>query len=344
MKTYTNLYQKICTFPALYRAYQLCRREKREREYAIEFEQDLEKNLLDLRDDLAEGRWMPGRYSRFFVEDPKRRLINAPPFRDRVVHRAISDAILPIWEPMFVHDTYACLMGRGTHAAVGRLQQFMRRHPDNAGYVLQLDVRSYFASIDHEVLIDLLARRIRDPQMIYLIRQIVESYEDAPGVGIPLGNLTSQGFANIYLHELDMFAKHGLRIKQYLRYMDDITLVHDDKTQLWDWRDEIEAFLADRLRLQLHPDKQVLTPVDCGVKYLGYWVYRDHIRVLARNVRRIYRRLRQMEAGAFRGDTRASISSWVGYTKHADAYRLNCQIAERHPFLRVTFEPIEVKL
>jgi len=343
MKTYTNLYQKICTFAALYRAYQFCRRGKREREYAIEFEQDLEKNLLDLRDDLVEGRWMPGRYSRFFVEDPKRRLINAPPYEDRVVHQAVSGAILPIWEPMFIYDTYACLAERGTHIAVDRLQQFMRRHPEGTGYVLQLDVKSYFASIDHEVLLSLLAKRIRDRRMMHLIRQIVESYEDAPGVGIPLGNLTSQGFANIYLHELDMFAKHGLRIKQYLRYMDDITLVHDDKAQLWEWRDEIEAFLADRLHLRLHPDKQVLAPVDCGVKYLGYWVYRDHIRVLARNVRRVYRRLRQMEAGTFEGDARASISSWVGYSKHADTYGLNCQIAERHPFLRVAFERIEAK-
>lgn len=343
MKTYTNLYQKICTFAALYRAYQFCRRGKREREYAIEFEQDLEKNLLDLRDDLVEGRWMPGRYSRFFVEDPKRRLINAPPYEDRVVHQAVSGAILPIWEPMFIYDTYACLAERGTHIAVDRLQQFMRRHPEGTGYVLQLDVKSYFASIDHEVLLSLLAKRIRDRMMMHLIRQIVESYEDAPGVGIPLGNLTSQGFANIYLHELDMFAKHGLRIKQYLRYMDDITLVHDDKAQLWEWRDEIDAFLADRLHLRLHPDKQVLAPVDCGVKYLGYWVYRDHIRVLARNVRRVYRRLRQMEAGTFEGDARASISSWVGYSKHADTYGLNCQIAERHPFLRVAFEPIEAK-
>lgn len=344
MKTYTNLYQQICTFPALYRAYQLCRKGKHEREYAIEFEQDLEENLLGLRDELVEERWHPDAYSQFFVEDPKRRLINAPPFPNRVVHHVVTDVVLtPIWGPTFIFDTYACIKGRGTHVAVRRLQRFMRRHPEGSGYVLQLDVKSYFASIDHEILLSLIAKRIRDPQMMHLIRMIVESYADSPGTGIPLGNLTSQGFANIYLHELDLFAKHGLRVKEYLRYMDDITLVHADKAQLWAWRDEIEAFLTDRLHLRLHPVKQTLTPVDSGVKYLGYMVYRDHIRVLARNVRRVHKRLRQMEAGTFEGDARASISSWIGYTMHADCYGLNCQIAERHPFLRVAFDPIEAK-
>lgn len=341
MKTHADLYPKICTFPALYRAYQRCRKGKHEKEYTIEFEQDLESNLFSIREDLVEERWQPGPYSRFFVEDPKRRLINAPQFRDRVVHRAVSDVVLPLWEP-FIYDTYACLEGRGTHVAVDRLQQFMRRHPVGTGYVLQLDVRSYFASVDHEILIGLLTKKIRDQRMMRLIRLIVESYGDSPGTGIPLGNLTSQGFANIYLHELDMFAKHGLRVKQYLRYMDDITLVHDNKRQLWDWRDEIETYLADRLNLQLHPIKQTLTPIDCGVKYLGYRVYRDHVKVLSRNVRRAYKRLKQMEAGRFQGDARSSIASWVGYTKHADCHGLNCQIAARHPFLRVAFDPIEV--
>ena len=344
MKTYTDLYPRICTFPALYRAYQLCRKGKHEREYAIEFGQDREENLLGLRDELVEERWHPNAYSQFIVEDPKRRLINAPPFPNRVVHRVITDVVLtPIWRPTFPYDSFACIKGKGTHVAVRRLQRFMRRHPEGSGYVLQLDVKSYFASIDHEILISLIERRIRDPQMMRLIRLIVESYEDSPGTGIPLGNLTSQVFANIYLHELDMFAKHDLRVKEYLRYMDDITLVHTDKRQLWEWRDEIEAFLADHLRLQLHQVKQTLTPVDCGVEYLGYRVYRDHIKVLSRNVRRVYRRHRQMEAGTFEGDARASISSWVGYSKHADTHGLNCQIAERHPFLRVAFEPIEAK-
>lgn len=340
MKTYADLYPQICTFPALYRAYQLCKKGKREQDYAIEFEQNLESNLFDLRDELVEERWRPGGYSRFFVEDPKRRLINAPLFRDRLVHRAVSDLVLlPLWGSALIDDTYACLEERGTHVAVDRVQRFMRRYPEGTGYVLQLDIRSYFASIDHEILIGLLEKKIRDRRMMRLIRQIVESYADSPGAGIPLGNLTSQGFANIYLNELDRFAKHRLRIKHYVRYMDDIAFLHEDKAQLWAWRDEIESFLSERLRLRLHPKKQVLNPVDCGINYLGYIVYRDHRRVRSRNVHRVYRNLERMEGGAFDRDPRSSIASWIGYAKHADTYGLNCQIAKRHPFLRVAFDP-----
>ena len=320
----------------------LCKKGKRDKDYVTEFERNLEQNLISLREELTSERWQPGKYSRFFVEDPKRRLINAPPFRDRVVHHAVSTLLIRIWDPTFPFGSFACRAGKGTHAAADRMQQFMRRYPTGSGYVLQLDVKSYFASIDHEILIGLVAKRIRDRRFMRLIRQIVESYEDSPGVGIPLGNLTSQVFANIYLHELDMFAKHDLRIKHYIRYMDDVALVHEDKRQLWEWRDAIEAFLADHLRLQLHQVKQTLTPVDCGVKYLGYRVYRDHIKVLSRNVQRAYKRLEQMEAGTFDGDARSSIASWIGYTKHADCHGLNCQIAERHPFLRVAFDPVEV--
>lgn len=342
MKTYTNLYPQICTFPALHRAFLLCKKGKRDKDYVTEFERNLEQNLISLREELTSEQWRPGKYSRFFVEDPKRRLINAPPFRDRIVHHAVSDRVLlPLWGSALIDDTYACLEGRGTHVAVDRMQQFMRRYPEGSGYVLQLDVRSYFASIDHEILIGLLAKKIRDRRMMHLIRQIIESYADSPGVGIPLGNLTSQGFANIYLNEVDRFAKHRLQIKHYVRYMDDIAFLHEDKAQLWAWRDEIESFLSDHLRLRLHRKKQVLTPVDCGINYLGYIVYRDHRRVRSRNVRRIYRNLKKMESGRFDRDPRSSIASWIGYAKHADTCGLNRQIAKRHPFLRVAFDPVE---
>lgn len=341
MKTYTDLYPQICTFPALYRAYLLCKRGKRDKDYVTEFERDLEQNLLSLREELAADQWQPGQYSRFFVEDPKRRLINAPEFRDRVVHHAVSALLIQIWDPMFPYDSFACRVGKGTHAAVDRMQQFMRRYPVGSGYVLQLDVKSYFASIDHEVLIGLVAKRIRDRRFMHVIRQIVKSYEDEPDVGIPLGNLTSQVFANIYLHELDMFAKHDPRIKHYIRYMDDVALVHTDPQQLWSWRDAIGEFLDWTLKLRLHQKKQVLTPIDCGIDYLGYIVYRDHRRVRSRNVHRIYRNIKRMEAGTFDRDPRASIASWIGYAQHADTYGLNCQIAERHPFLRVAFDPVE---
>ena len=333
MKTYTDLYPKVCSFPALCRAYQECRKGKREREYAMLFEKNLERNLLDLHNDLLNDQWRSGLYARFFVSDPKRRLINAPPFRDRIVHRAVSDILMPLWDPTFIYDSYACRGGKGTHVAVDRLQQFMRRHLTGSGYVLQLDVKSYFASINHATLVGLIKKKIRDSRLMSLVRQVVESYCDTPGTGIPLGNLTSQGFANIYLHELDMFAKHTLRIKQYIRYMDDVALVADDKKQLWVWRDAIEGFLADHLQLRLHPDKQAMVPIDCGADYLGYIVFRDYRLVRSRNVHRVYRNLEKMENGTFGKDALSSIMSWMGYSIHADAYHLNESIKRKHPFL-----------
>ena len=320
-------------FPVLCRAYRECRKGKREQEYAVSFERNLEGNILDLKDDLTHDRWKTGPYAQFFVSDPKRRLINAPPFRARIVHRVVSEILIRIWDLMFIYDSYACRLGKGTHVAVDRLQQFMRRYPPGEGYVLQLDVKSYFASIDHEILITLIKRKIRDRRFMGLIEQIIGSYSDSPGAGIPLGNLTSQVFANIYLHELDMFCKHDLKIKQYIRYMDDVALVADDKDQLWRWRDAISEFLADRLRLTLHPDKQVLTPIDCGVDYLDYIVFRDHRLVRSRNVHRVYRNLKKMEDGTFEKDGLASIMSWMGYAIHADTHFLNKSIAQKHPFL-----------
>lgn len=317
----------------LWRSYWECRKGKREQDYVGVFERNLERNLLDLRNDLIHERWKTGCYSRFFVSDPKRRLINAPPFRDRIVHRAVSDILIRIWDIMFIYDSYACRIGKGTHVAVDRLQRFMRRYPQGQGYVLQLDVRSYFASIDHKILAALIEGKIRDRRFMDLIKQIIGSYSDSPGAGIPLGNLTSQVFANIYLHELDMFCKHDLKIRQYIRYMDDVALVSDDKGQLWEWRDAISDLLDDRLCLALHPDKQVLSPIDSGVDYLGYTVFRDYRLVRARNVHRIYRNLKKMEAGTFDKDAFASIMSWMGYATHADTYHLNKSIGLKHPFL-----------
>lgn len=340
MKTHSNLFPKMCTFGALYRAYCACRQGKGDRDYAAEFALTLEESLFAIRDALSSGQWAPSGYSRFFVSDPKRRLINAPPFHDRIVHRAVSDILLSVWEPMFISDSYACLGGRGPHAAADRLQRFMRRYPIDEGYALQLDVKSYFASIDHAILVDLLSRKIRDRDLMHILHQIVDSYEDSPGTGVPLGNMTSQMFANIYLHELDVFAKHSLRIKHYIRYMDDVTIVHGDKGQLWMWRDEIAAFLTDRLKLRLHPQKQTLSPIDTGIDFLGYVVFRDHRRVRSRNIHRIYRNLDRIERGKFSRNPQSSIASWVGYAKHADTRGLNDQIARRHPFLRVAYEPI----
>lgn len=335
MKTYKNLYPKIHTFRRLYESFCLCRKDKRDQSYVAEFERNLEERLFALQHDLIDRTWEPDEYATFTVSDPKRRLINAPSFRDRIVHRAIHDTIVPIWECRFIHDSYACRKGKGPHVGADRLQGFMQTFPKGDGYYLQADVKSYFATIDHAVLLDLLWYRIADRDLRGILEQVVHSYHTpgCRGIGIPLGNLTSQLFANIYLHELDMFVKHRLRVRHYIRYMDDIVLLSDSKPQLWEWRDAIGAFLEDRLRVRLHPKKQIVAPIRTGTDYLGYWIFQDRRWVRARNVHRFYGRLKRMEAGAYPRDPMSSIMSWMGYAIHADAYGLNKSIERRHPFL-----------
>ncbi len=246
LKTYKNLYPQIYSFENLYLAYRAARRGKRDRVAVASFEFDLEHNLLELQADLREQTYRPGAYTNFHIYEPKRRLVSAAPFRDRVVHHALCRVIEPIWEARFIDTSYACRVGKGTHAALDRCQAWARRYR----YAFHGDVVKYFPSIDHQILRSLLARRIGDQQTMWLVDRILDSgagiqAHEAPPVylpgddlfaalrprGLPIGNLTSQFWANVYLHELDIFVKHELRCPAYLRYMDDFVLFSDDQAQ-----------------------------------------------------------------------------------------------------------------
>jgi len=331
MKTYTDLYRTVCSPANLFTAYAQCRRGKGDKPYVTEFEAHLQGNLDALGDALRSRQWTPAGYSRFYVTDPKRRLINAPAFEDRIVHRALYDIIGPIFEKRFIRDSYACQRGKGTHTGIARLRQFLRQYP-MPPYYLQIDIKSYFASIDHTTLLEIIQKKIADRDVLALIQRILDSYHDSPGIGIPLGNLTSQLFANIYLNELDYHVKHTLKCRHYLRYMDDIILLSETKAQLWEWKTAIEEYLA-RLRLRIHPRKQVIAPARCGIDWLGYVTYPDHVRVRNRNIHRVYERMQRIEAGTYHRDPRGSIMSWMGYSIHADAHGLNRSIQRKHPFL-----------
>ena len=190
MKTYTNLYDKVCTYENLLSAYVKCKRGKGDKQYAQDFTEDLGGNLSRIRSDLVARSWTPKGYSRFYVNDPKRRLINAPAFEDRIVHRALYDVIMPPFERGFYPHSYACRRGKGTHAGVACLRQYLRQY-STPPYYLQIDIKSYFASIPHDTLMAIIRRKIADSDVLALIRKILDSYHDTPGVGIPLGNLTS---------------------------------------------------------------------------------------------------------------------------------------------------------
>jgi len=348
MKTFKNLYPRICDFENLYAAYRQARRGKRGRPDVAAFEFNLELELPRLQEELATETYQPGPYHHFTRYERKPRRISAAPFRDRVAHHALCNVIMPIWEARFIHDSYACRVGKGTHAALDRCTQFARRYP----YVLQGDIVQFFPSVDHAILYDLLARRIACRPTLRLIQRIIASgagihadnweMQWFPGDdlwaatrprGLPIGNQTSQFWANVYLHELDLFVKQTLCCPAYLRYCDDFLLFAADKPTLHRWRREIEAFLVS-LRLKLHQRKTTVYPVTNGIPFLGFHVFPDHRRLRRDNgvyfQRRLKRLLQDYAAGDLpRAALDASVQGWIAHAAHGDTWGLRQSILDR---------------
>lgn len=341
MKTYRHLFPQLTALETLYTAFRKARRGKRHRPEVAEFEYDLEDNLLRLQEDLAASTYRPGSYHHFYVRERKLRLISAAPFRDRVVHHALCAVTDPIWEARFIHDTYACRPGKGTHRAVDRAQHFAR----GRRYVLQGDVHQFFPAIDLAILRHMLARRIADPDVLWLIDLILNggagvlapmyTMEWFPGDdllaacrprGLPVGNLTSQTWANLYLDSLDQFVKRELKCQAYLRYCDDFLLFHDDKAQLQAWKEAIAKHLAG-LRLTLNWRRSTVYPVSTGIPFLGYRVYPHRRRLRGDNLRLARRRLRRNRDRYHAGEISAaqfqeSLQAWIAHAAHADTYQL----------------------
>jgi retron-type reverse transcriptase len=351
MKTYKNLYPKIYDFENLYRAFRAARKGKRGRPAVAAFEFDMEHNLLTLQEELRDQTYCPGDYDNFYIHEPKRRLVSAAPFRDRVVHHALCQVIEPIWEARFIHTSFACRVGKGTHKALDQCHAWVRQYR----YVFHGDVVKYFPSIDHQIMRSLLARRIADRRVMWLIDAILDGgagiqaqeYPPAyfPGddlfaalrpCGLPIGNLTSQFWANVYLHELDKFAKHWLRCRPYLRYMDDFVLFSDDKAQLQSWKAAIRDFLASHLRLVLHPKKSLIFPVKVGIDFCGFRIYPTHRRLRRSSVRRFVRRFRRQREAYRRGELTleemtTSVRSWIAHAEHGDTWRLRQRLFADYP-------------
>ena len=326
MKRTGDLMGRIASFENLERAYRAARRGKGCSPAVQRYTYDLERHLWRTHRRLLAGTWRFGPYRSFVICDTKPRQIVAAPIADRVVHHAICRVIEPLFDRTFIHDSYACRTGRGNLAAVHRFQRFVRGLPE--GFVLACDVARCFQSVDHAVLLDLLARKLKDPRLRLLLEDLVASAPVdpafGPGKGIPIGNLTSQLFANVYLDPLDHFAKQTLGLRRHLRYVDDFVAVHRDKDALHDAREALARFLVDRLRLRMHPKKATVRPVRHGTDLLGYRIWPERIRVRRSNVRRFLRRerglRRRYHAGSLSaGDYWCSVDSWLAFADHADS-------------------------
>lgn len=334
------MYTQLCSWENLLLAYRKASRGKRGGASVSAFEYRLEDNLLQLQHELNIQTYAPGPYTSFYIHDPKRRLISAAPFRDRVVHHALCNLIEPIFERSFITDSYANRVGKGTHRALDRCQQFARRYP----FVLQCDLKQFFPSIDHQILAGLLLREISDARVGWLIERILASgvgvlsdvYDMAyfPGDdlfavyrarGLPIGNLTSQFWANVYLSPFDHFVKRELRCPAYVRYVDDFLLFAEDKASLWRWHDAVCARLA-LFRLTLHPGAHP-KPVSEGVSFLGFRVFPQRRRLKRRKGiqfrRHLHAALNAYADGrqALLGIS-ASVRSWLNHVRYANTYGL----------------------
>ncbi len=349
-RSYTDLYPRITAFGNLRHAFRKASRGKRGNPAVAAFEYRLESNLLRLERELEDHTYRPGPYRNFYIQDPKQRLISAAPFRDRVVHHALCNVIELLFERTMIGDSYANRRGKGNHAALDRAQSFARRYR----YVLQCDLRQFFPSVDHRILRRVLVRKLADDAAIQLIDAVLAGgagvLEDRydmvyfPGDdlfaalrprGLPIGNLTSQFWANVYLNELDQFVKRVLRRRAYVRYVDDFLVFGATKRELWAAKTAIREAL-DGLRLTLHERSSTVYPVRCGIPFLGFRVFPTHRRLRRRNGVAFSRRLRSLRRRLAAGEITLEeflvrVRGWVAHASHGDTRGLRRSILCAEP-------------
>jgi len=286
------------------------------------FDFNLEQNIFSLHYDLKNRTYINIPYVSFYVYDPKRRHIHKAEVRDRIVHQAIYRVLYSVYDKNFIYDSYSCRIDKGTHKGVERLVEFTLKESRNYTrnvWVLKCDISKFFDSINHEILENILFRKIYDEDTKWLIRNIISSFEKMAGCGLPLGNVTSQLFSNVYLNEFDQFIKHQLKIKYYIRYCDDFVIISKDKEYLQSLIVKISEFLRDELKLTLHPRKVEIRKISQGIDFLGYVVL-PHYKILRTNTKkRILRRITSNISDSTR-------QSYLGILKHCKGYKISKQV------------------
>lgn len=299
-----------------------------------EFEFNLEGNIFQLHEDLKNKAYQHSPYTSFYVTDPKLRHIHKACVRDRVLHYAIFRILYPIFDKNFIYDSYSCRLGKGTHRAVNRSEDFTRKLSCNnhrTTHALKCDIRKFFDSIDKTILKRIIFNKVKDDNFSWLISKILDSFSKIPGKGLPLGNVTSQIFANIYLNELDQYVKHCLRVKYYLRYCDDFVILDSDQNYLLELAFKINEFLEEHLALSLHPNKVILRKYRQGIDFLGYVVLPHHraIRTKTRNrvISKIISKREESDDNLISQESlRQSLNSYLGIFKHCNGYELENEV------------------
>jgi retron-type reverse transcriptase len=335
-------YEDIISLENLFAAWQEFIAGKRQKRDVQQFSLRLTDNLVQLHNELADFTYNHGGYQAFNISDPKPRNIHKASVRDRVLHHAIYRQLYPFFDRTFIADSFSCRLDKGVHKAINRFTHFSlkaSRNNTRTAWILKMDIKKFFASIDHEVLLKILSSYIADRQILWLLEKVISSFSIRPlpqslptpgeggGVGLPLGNLTSQLFCNLYMNELDQFVKHRLKAKCYLRYADDFVLFSDNRLRLFSQISKISKFLEQRLRLSLHPDKVYMQTLASGVDFLG-WVHFPHSRVLRTITQR--RALKRIQEHP----TDDTLQSYLGLANHGNAFSFKQRVLNWYGLLR----------
>lgn len=329
-----NLFEKIISLENLFLAWKEFKKGKTSSQNVQEFTLYLEDNIFQLHEELKSHRYTHGVYTPFFVTDPKLRHIHKASVRDRLLHHAVFRILYPIFDRNFIYDSYSCRVGKGTHRAVDRLKRFvvkLSRNNSRSVYALKCDIRKFFDSIDQGILTQLIESKIQDEDARWLIGQILTSFSKKPSVGLPLGNVTSQLFANIYLNELDQFIKHNLKEKYYLRYCDDFIILGENENELSMLAEKINSFLLENLKLSLHNDKIIIRKYRQGIDFLGYVVLPYHriirTKTKKRVINKIIGRREEFDDNLISQESfKHSLNSYLGVLSHCNGHELEREI------------------
>lgn len=336
MRIYRNIFNQIVDPEKLFSAWDEFRKGKSTKRDVLAYKSDLESNILQLSDELKMNKYIPGAYSSFYVSDPKQRHIHKASVGDRILHHAIFTALKPIFEPTFIANSFSCREGKGTHKGVEVLGKILRRVSKNGNvpcFALKCDIKKFFDSVNHLILMKIIERKIKDQRLINLLENIIKAYTSKQSTlikrrGIPIGNLTSQMFANIYMNEFDQYIKHELKVKNYLRYTDDFIIISGDLKYLQGLIYSINSFLKSELDLNLHPKKVFIRSFYQGIDFLGY-VIRPHYKIVRTKTKRrafkkVYQKVLEYKKGVIsKNRLMQTFNSYLGVFSHAQSQNLS---------------------
>jgi len=320
VKRLRHIYYDITNLENLLNSWQEFLCGKRKRHDVAEFALNFMDNILELHHELVDKTYCHGGYQAFKITDPKVRDIHKASVKDRLLHHAIYRILYPFFDKKFIFDSYSCRIDKGTHRAINRFRQFaniVSKNNHRTCWILKCDIRKFFANIDHDILLQILAKRIGDKDVLWLLGQIITSFhsEDKPKVGLPLGNLTSQLFINIYMNEFDQFVKRKLKVKYYIRYADDFMIIADSADYLKSLIPRVRDYLLRELKLELHPDKLFIKTLAGGVDFLGWIHFFDH-RILRKSTKN--RALRKISKNL----NNETYQSYLGLLEHGNARKI----------------------